>query len=143
MQDVFPLMEFYPSTHIFEEDSIGDSAYILKEGRVEIYMNRDDAKIILAELKPVSIFGEMALLTKEKRRTASAKALDHVKVIKIDKDNFDQQLSDTPGIISAVLHCVTQRLVDTTSRLYPCYVERREMNSPPPPGIADRRNIKN
>ncbi len=140
MQETFPLIEFYPSTLIFEEYSLADSAYILKEGRVEISMKRDDEKIILAELKPVSIFGEMALLSKEKRRTATAKALDRVKVIKLDKANFDQQLSNTPSIITAVLHGVTQRLVDTTSRLYPGYVERRERQSHAPPGIVERRS---
>lgn len=140
MQEVFQLIEFYPTALIFEEHSLGDSAYILKEGRVEISMTRNDEKVILAELKPVSIFGEMALLSKEKRRTATAKALDHVKVIKLDKANFDQQLSDTPSIITAVLHGVTQRLVDTTSRLHPGYVERREKVAPPPSGVVERRN---
>lgn len=139
MSEVFPLIEFYPSTLIFEEYSLGDSAYILKEGRVEISMNRNGEKVILAELKPVSIFGEMALLSKEQRRTATAKALDRVKVIKLDKANFDQQLSDTPSIITAVLHGVTQRLIETTSRLHPGYVERRERNSPSPPGMVERR----
>jgi CRP-like cAMP-binding protein len=142
MQEVFPLIEFYPSALIFEEHSLADSAYILKEGRVEISMQRDDEKVILAELKPVSIFGEMALLSKEKKRTATAKALDRVKVIRIDKDNFDQQLADTPSVIAAVLHGVTQRLIDTTLRLHPGYVERRENNSPLPPEVAERRNTK-
>lgn len=140
MQEVFPLIEFYPTELIFEEYSLGDSAYILKEGRVEIFKGRDAEKVILAELRPVSIFGEMALLSKEQRRTATAKALDRVKVIRLDKANFDQQLSATPSIITAVLHGVTQRLVDTTSRLHPGYVERREKSSPLPSGIVERRS---
>ncbi len=140
MQEVFPLIEFYPSALIFEEYSLADSAYILKEGRVEISMKRGEEKVIIAELKPVSIFGEMALLSKEKKRTATAKALDRVRAIRIDKANFDQQLSDTPSIITAVLYGVTQRLVDTTSRLNPGYVERREKNSRPPAEIVERRS---
>lgn len=139
MQEVFPLIEFYPSALIFEESSLADSAYILKEGRVEISMKREDQKIIVAELSPVSIFGEMALLSKEKRRTATAKALDRVKAIRIDRDNFEQQLSDTPSIIATVLYGVTQRLVDTTLRLHPGYVDRREGNSLPS-GVIERRS---
>lgn len=135
----FPLREFYSSTVIFEEYSLGDSAYILKEGKVEISMKSEDGRVVLAELSPFSIFGEMALLSKEKRRTASAKALTHVKVIEIAKENFDKLLSDSPGIITAVLQGVTQRLADTTSRLHPGYVERREKQAPPPEGI-DRRS---
>lgn len=141
MQEKFPLIEFFPSTLIFEEHALADSAYILKEGRVEISMQRGNEKVVIAELAPVSIFGEMALLSKEKRRTATARALGPVKAIRIDKDNFDQQLSDTPSIITAVLHGVTQRLIDTTSKLTPGYIERREKNIPPPPEIADRRAL--
>ena len=139
MQEKFPLIEFFPATLIFEEHALADSAYILKEGNVEISMKRGDEKIVIAELAPVSIFGEMALLSKEKRRTATAKALGRVKAIRIDKENFDQQLSDTPSIITAVLHGVTQRLIDTTSKLTPGYVERREKNAPPPPEVPERR----
>ena len=125
----FTLIEFQPSTVIFEENSDGDSAYILKEGRVEISMIRGE-KVILAELSPVTIFGEMALLSKEKKRTATAKALNCVKVIKIDKANFDELLSKSPSVIASILHGITQRFVDTISQLHPGYVERRVRNAP-------------
>lgn len=134
----FPLREFYPSTIIFEEGSIGNSAYILKEGRVEISMKVRGEGIVLAELNPVTIFGEMALLSKEKKRTATAKALSHVKVIEIDKPNFDELLANSPSIVTAILHGITQRFADTISKLHPGYVERRERSSPTQ-GIVDRR----
>ncbi len=134
----FPLKEFHPLTLIFEEGSLGDSAYILKEGKVEISMKIKEERAILAELIPVTIFGEMALLSKEKRRTATAKALSHVKVIEINKVNFDELLSKSPSIITTILHGMTQRFTDTISKYHPGYVERRERNSPPSIGI-DRR----
>lgn len=134
----FPLREFYPSTIIFEENSFGNSAYILKEGRVEISMRMKGKRTILAELTPVTIFGEMALLSKEKTRTATAKALSYVKVIEIDKANFDELLSNSPSIVTSILHGITQRLADTISKLHPGYVERREKDSLPP-HVIDRR----
>lgn len=134
----FPLREFYPSTIIFEENSIGNSAYILKEGSVEISMKIKGEKVVLAELNPVTIFGEMALLSKEKKRTATARALSHVKVIEIDKPNFDELLASSPSIVTAILYGITQRFADTISKLHPGYVERREKNVPVQ-GVADRR----
>ncbi len=115
----FPLRVFQPSTIIFEENSIGDSAYILKEGRVEISMRIKGNKVVLAELNPVTIFGEMALLSKDKRRTATARALSHVIAIEIDKPNFDALLCNSPSIVTSVLHGMTQRLADTISKLHP------------------------
>lgn len=134
----FPLREFHPSTIIFEESSIGNSAYILKEGRVEISMKIRGEHVVLAELNPVTIFGEMALLSKEKKRTATAKALSHVKVIEIDKPNFDELLSNSPSIVTSILHGITQRFADTISKLHPGYVERRE-RSAPVQSVTERR----
>ena len=134
----FQLKEFRPSVVIFEENSIGDSAYILKEGRVEISMMIRGEKTILAELNPVTIFGEMALLSKEKRRTATATTLSRVKVIEIDKAHFDGLVSQSPSIIASILHGITQRFVDTISLLHPGYVERREKNSTIPGGVERR-----
>ena len=95
-------------------------------------------KIILAELNPVTIFGEMALLSKEKKRTATATALNCVKVIKIDKASFNELLSKSPSIIASILHGITQRFSDTISQLHPGYVERR-VRSAPIPCTFDRR----
>ena len=108
-------------------------------------MRHGDDKLVLAELKPVSVFGEMALLSKERKRTATAMALDHVKVIKIDRAEFDKQMKATPNFIATILLGVTERLIETSSKLYPGYVERREGDfdrrqaDVPPPENVERR----
>lgn len=114
----FPLREFEETSLIFKEGSSGDTAYILKEGRVRISTRANGAKVVLAELSPVTIFGEMALLSREQKRTATAEAMSHVKVIEIDKAKFDKILSQSPSIIVTILRAITQRLVDTTSRIH-------------------------
>lgn len=134
----FPLKEFYSSAIIFEEQSYADSAFILKEGKVEISVKKEEGIVLLAELHPVSIFGEMALLTKEKKRTATARAIGPVKVVEIDREAFDKMMAESPPIISAVLQGVTQRLIDTTSRIYPGYVDRREKQAQLPGGTERR-----
>lgn len=57
-------------------------------------------------------------LPNEQQRTATAEAMSHVKVIEIDKIKFDELMSRSPSIIVTILHAITQRLVDTTSRVY-------------------------
>lgn len=114
----FLLREFKETSFIFKEGSLGDTAYILKEGRVRISTRANGTKVVLAELSPVTIFGEMALLSKEQKRTATAEAISHVKVIEIDKIKFDELMSHSPSIIVTILHAITQRLVDTTSRIH-------------------------
>ena len=113
----FPLREFRENSIIFEEGSFGSAAYILKKGLVEISTRASGKKVVLAELTPVTIFGEMALLTTEQKRTATAQAIGYVEVIEIDKDNFDTLMSDSPAIITTLLYATTSRLVDTTAQL--------------------------
>ncbi len=114
----FLLKEFRETSIIFKEGSLGDTAYILKEGWVRISTRANGTKVVLAELSPVTIFGEMALLSREQVRTATAEAISHVKVIEIDKTKFDELMSQSPSIIVTILHAITQRLVDTTSRIH-------------------------
>ena len=114
----FALKEFKEMSFIFKEGSLGNTAYILKEGWVRISTKASGTKVVLAELSPVTIFGELALLSKDQVRTASAEAMSHVKVIEIDKATFDELMSQSPSIIVTILHAITQRLVDTTSRIH-------------------------
>ena len=114
----FPLRNFEEMNLIFKEGSLGNTAYILTEGRVRISTVANETRVVLAELTPVTIFGEMALLSKNQVRTATATAMSHVKVIEIDKTKFDELLSKSPSIIVTILHAITQRLVDTTSRIH-------------------------
>ena len=114
----FIVREFETSDVIFSEGSPGDTAYVLKAGRVEIFTRTNGKKIVLAELTPITIFGEMALLSAEQKRMATARALSYVEVIEIDKTNFDELMADSPTIIVTILHALTQRLVNTTAQLH-------------------------
>lgn len=114
----FPLREFEETDLIFIEGAPGNTAFILKEGRVRIFTKIKGERVTLAELNPVTIFGEMALLSSEQKRNASAEAMSHVEVIEVDKIKFDHLMSQSPSIIINLVHALTQRLVDTTSRVY-------------------------
>lgn len=112
----FPLREFLPGDVIFREDSRGDAAYLLKEGEVEIATERDGEKMVLARLSPITVFGEMALLLDQHRRTASATALTECKIVEMSREIFEQYLKDSPLFISALLDLLVERLRKTTQK---------------------------
>jgi len=72
--------EFQTEAVIFREGEIGNTAYILTEGQVEISIQQDGQKSVLAVLNPITVFGEMALLLKDQKRTATAKAVGETKI---------------------------------------------------------------
>ncbi|HHL40380.1 MAG TPA: cyclic nucleotide-binding domain-containing protein [Deltaproteobacteria bacterium] len=113
----FPTKTFYSNEVIFREGSRGESAYILKQGRVEISVGSGEKRVVLTVLRPVSVFGEMAVLLKDQRRTATATALDFVEAVEVDKDSFVAAVKKSPSIVSTVLGALVERLQRTTAKV--------------------------
>lgn len=112
----FPVKEYFKQTVVFEEGEVGDKAYVLKKGRVEISKRTPAGRRVVAVIDAVSIFGEMALISDDYKRTATARALDMIEVIEIDKKKFDKLVGATPGIIGMVMKTLAKRLADETEK---------------------------
>src|SRR5687768_899424 len=75
MDEIMSLAEvkFFPSGKtVIEENSPGDKFYWIESGRLEVHISQSNnsGKILIQNMKPGDLFGEMALLGVE-RRTAS------------------------------------------------------------------------
>lgn len=101
---------------IFNEGSKGDAAYILTEGEVEISSVVDGHKKVFAILKPISIFGEMALFTDDGTRTATAIALKDSQIIVVTKDDLDDFMRKSPKVIASIITVLVARLKSTTKK---------------------------
>ncbi len=101
---------------IFTEGYRGEEAYVLLEGRVEISGNVNGRKKVFAVLKPVSIFGEMALFLDDQTRTATAVAMDDCKVVLINRYDLDKYIEESPQIISTILNVLVNRLKTATKK---------------------------
>jgi len=108
----FLVRNFLKYSVIFSEGSKGDSAYLLKEGRVEISKQADGKKKVFAILKPISVFGEMSLLMgdEDDKRTATAVALEDSKVVEIKRYDFEEYVKQSPPVISTILNVLVHRL---------------------------------
>lgn len=115
-QGAFLEKNFLKYSVIFTEGSKGDSAYLLKEGRVEISKGVDNKKKVFALLKPISLFGEMAILLEDERRTATAVALEDSKVVEIKKEDFHRLIEESPPVISTVVKVLVHRLKTATQK---------------------------
>ena len=63
---------------IFLEGESGDRAYVVEEGEVEIWCHRDNERVLLQELKPGAIFGEMSELVLSSQKVKSNRLNDYV-----------------------------------------------------------------
>jgi len=101
---------------VFNEGARGDSAYILTEGKMEISGTIEGHKKVFAILKPISIFGEMALFLDDNMRTATAIALEDSKVIEVTKDDLDEFMRASPKVIASIITVLVSRLKTTTKK---------------------------
>jgi cAMP-binding proteins - catabolite gene activator and regulatory subunit of cAMP-dependent protein kinases len=113
----FPVHTYSKGQVIFEQGTPGEIAYIIKTGTVQISVESPEGKLVLAELQPGAIFGEMALVLKDNKRTAKAVALEDLEAIAIYKNYFMDYLKETPMVIVTLLTGLIERLQETTSRL--------------------------
>ncbi len=113
----FPHVKYSKGDTIFEKGEPATVAYILTQGSIEISITQKEHKMVLAVLKPGAIFGEMALILSEQKRTASAVVLEDCEVIVIDKNTFYTNLMEGSVVIRTLISDLIDRLYKTTSML--------------------------
>jgi hypothetical protein len=98
---------------IFSEGDYSTDAYIVRRGRIEVYVTRDGDRR-LAVLHEGAVFGELALLT-DQVRTASARAMDDVQLLVIDQDGFLELWRRHPEVLLPLLRVIFERVRDIVS----------------------------
>ncbi len=101
---------------LFEMGEPGDSAYIVHQGQIRIYLtDASGATITLATLGPGEIFGEISLLDGGPR-TASASAVGDTELLMLDRQDLLEFLIRRPMASLALLTVMGRRLRDTNQR---------------------------
>lgn len=108
-------------TKIFQHGDVGDTLYIILEGKVRISREVPGmGEEALAVLGPGAVFGEMALLD-EAPRSADARVHERCRLLTVSKDAFEDLLflhKDLAfEVLWSVVRILTQRLRETNDKL--------------------------
>ena len=100
-----------PNTAIVREGAMGDSMFIIKNGKVEIRKKEKNlgVDLTIATLGSGACFGEMALLT-GKARSATVMAVGATEVFVLEKRDFDSLLMEHPTMSLALNKIVAERI---------------------------------
>jgi len=101
---------------MFNAGDVGDAAYIIIEGNVEISVPTPAGPIVVNTLGRNDIIGEIAIFG-DVPRTATAKALARVETLKISKELFIKVIRENPDAAIELIKILAMRLVNTTSQL--------------------------
>jgi CRP/FNR family cyclic AMP-dependent transcriptional regulator len=100
---------------IFCEYEPGDTFYLIQSGRVQIVRIIGDLEKNIDILNPSEMFGEMAIL-EEAPRSATAIALDDVKALEFNRENFEVLMMGNPQIAMKLLKLFVKRIYDQKRR---------------------------
>lgn len=102
---------------IFTEGDVGEYACIIRSGRVQILKSTPHGEVELAILHPGEVFGEMALFEPSDKRSATARALDHVIVDVINASEMKELLAQAPALLQPFISAMVVRLREMNRRL--------------------------
>ena len=104
--------------YLIEQGKKANQAFILVKGAVEISVHHRQREIVLQQLKPGAVFGELALLAKF-NWFFSARAATDVEVILIDQTAFQKVIEKFPEqkdkLIERVIQIRINRLENQTT----------------------------
>lgn len=110
---------------ICTERGLADRLFILQSGRVQVHIHlrsslQPDEEVTIEEMQPGRIFGWSSLV-QQRRFTASARALEPVRVIAIDSAELNALFGRNPHIGFVVMkqlaEVIASRLLHTRERL--------------------------
>jgi CRP/FNR family transcriptional regulator, cyclic AMP receptor protein len=108
----------YPknSVIVFEDDP-GDALYVVIAGQVKVVLVGEDGKeVILSTLEKNDFFGEMSLIDDEPR-SAHVIAMEDSELLVLRREDFQNQLEESPQIAIGLVRALTKRLRQADSKI--------------------------
>jgi CRP-like cAMP-binding protein len=94
---------------LFRDGDPGDTMYVLRSGRVRVFIESNGREKTLAFIEAGDFFGEMALLN-NKPRTASAECVEETRLLVIDAKMFEAMLRGNAEIAVRMIQRLAKRL---------------------------------
>ncbi len=106
------LAHFGRGEKLIEQGENGDSMFLLVDGEANVIVNRNGVQAHVASLRSGDCFGEMSLLTGE-RRSATVVANSDCEVVQIDKAILAGSLKENPELLGKLSELLAQRQLET------------------------------
>ena len=100
-------------TLLFQEGDRGDDAFIIEEGLIEIAIQSDGERKLIANLGPGEIFGEMALIANTPR-SASALARERTRLLVVRRGRLTKPIENADPVMRLMIQMIVERLTDAS-----------------------------
>ena len=98
---------FSANTMIFKEGDQADCAYIVESGEVQIVKTVSGRRVLLGDVGPWGMFGELGLIDASPRMASAFAQTDTVCMV-VTKTSVAQMLDDAPQGLNALIHSLVR-----------------------------------
>lgn len=105
----FTQQRFYAGDVLYTEGMPAHHLYVIKEGSVDLYMVREEKRVVVETLGPGQCFGVPAQLVNG-RRANNAAARSYCELYLIGYDTLESELAETPRFTRGLLRSLVERL---------------------------------
>ena len=102
--------------YLFREGDPPDAMYIVKSGAFVITKTKGNSEIVLAEINPGAMVGEMALFDM-KPRSASVRATKDAEVVALPYDSLTKQMEQLPVWVRAIIKSLNENMREANKKI--------------------------
>jgi CRP-like cAMP-binding protein len=107
--DGFSLVKFRDGEDIFHQNDEADYLYIVERGHASIFKKMGQGERKVGQLGPGEHFGEMAMISNEKRN-ATLRAAGELTCVRMDAKGFDTLIEEDARFAQRMLAALSERL---------------------------------
>lgn len=144
----FQTLQYASHVEVLREGEEGPGLFVILHGEVQVYKREGDEQVLLANLHPGDVFGEMALLTGQPA-SATVATMAPTQLMLLAREHFQALIEAVPAIRSYVESLTAERAESTELVLglgFDTWVETQESEEaprmsaaqPPPPPRSTR-----
>jgi CRP-like cAMP-binding protein len=94
---------------VCRQGEVGDRMYVIQAGRAVVSREEGGTDVVVGELRPGDVFGEMAIFDRQPR-SATARAKGKARVLTLDKRAFLRQVHEDPSLAFRILERMSHRI---------------------------------
>ncbi len=102
--------------YLFRDGDAPDAMYLIKSGSFAITKSKGNSEVVLAEIGPGSMVGEMALFDK-KPRSANVKAMKDSEVVALPYNALEAQLDNLPVWVRAIMKTLNENIREANKKI--------------------------
>jgi CRP/FNR family transcriptional regulator, cyclic AMP receptor protein len=108
--------EFASGEHIVRQGEAGLGLYFITTGRAKVEIDRNDVKVVVAELKEGDSLGEFSIID-EKARSANVICVEETRCLLLTRDSFQKVMKKHPEIANQMLRTLVGRIRTVNERI--------------------------